>query len=185
MAGRFSRKSSGWSVVSMSSVSRARPFTFALFRRSAKWPRGSGTSCDRGTGFRLGDLRPDVARNRRNGDDQDVTRSGRGLANIGDFRCDQNDALFCRARHVRQTRVFGEAISDRRSRRGGGAAVAEVGIQRSSAVRRASRRARVIDQGSLVQRAAIFFPSSPGTQITTAFAPAGPVLWRTVSGGLT
>ncbi len=39
--------------------------------------------------------------------------------------------------------------------------------------------------GSFVQRAAIFLPSSPGTQMTTTFAPAGPVLWRTLSGGLT
>src|SRR6185503_3101791 len=33
--------------------------------------------------------------------------------------------------------------------------------------------------GSRFHRAAIFFPSSPGTQTTTAFAPDGPVLCRT------
>ena len=41
------------------------------------------------------------------------------------------------------------------------------------------------DQGSFFQRAAIFLASSPGTQMTTTFAPAGPVLWRIVSGGRT
>ena len=39
--------------------------------------------------------------------------------------------------------------------------------------------------GSRVQRDAIFFPSSPGTHTTTTFAPAAPVLWRTLSGGFT
>src|SRR5689334_16483505 len=41
------------------------------------------------------------------------------------------------------------------------------------------------DYGSFFHRAAIFLPSSPGTQMTTTFAPAGPVLCRTLSGGLT
>jgi len=39
--------------------------------------------------------------------------------------------------------------------------------------------------GSRVQRDATRRPSSPGTHTTTALAPAGPVLWRTLSGGLT
>src|SRR5580765_3503564 len=39
--------------------------------------------------------------------------------------------------------------------------------------------------GSSFQRDAIFLPSSPGTHTTTTLAPAGPVLWRTESGGFT
>ena len=39
--------------------------------------------------------------------------------------------------------------------------------------------------GSRVQRATIRLASAPGTQIATTFAPAAPVLWRTLSGGFT
>src|SRR5947208_2677048 len=39
--------------------------------------------------------------------------------------------------------------------------------------------------GSRVHRATIRLASAPGTQIATTFAPAAPVLWRTLSGGFT
>jgi hypothetical protein len=49
----------------------------------------------------------------------------------------------------------------------------------------AAGRSRFFYYGSRVQREAIRFASSPGTQMTTTFAPPGPVLCRTLSGGLT
>lgn len=71
---------------------------------------------------------------------------------------------------------------------GGGSAAAR--LRRSLTDSRVSARASrttsaTAGQSSRVHCAAIFWPSSPGTQITTALAPAALVLWRTVSGGLT
>jgi hypothetical protein len=42
-----------------------------------------------------------------------------------------------------------------------------------------------LHHGSFVQRETILFASAPGTHMTTTFAPAGPVLWRILSGGFT
>ena len=42
-----------------------------------------------------------------------------------------------------------------------------------------------VSYGSFVQREAILFASAPGTHMTRTFAPAGPVLWRILSGGFT
>lgn len=50
---------------------------------------------------------------------------------------------------------------------------------------RLSDGARRSGQGSFVQRETILPASAPGTHITTTFAPAGPVLWRILSGGFT